>query len=233
MERADVRMIQARDDLRFAREALTTIRIVGQMCRQRLDGDDAIQADIEGAIHLTHAAGGDERLDFVRTEGAADEPARHCRLPEPANGAGQRTVDGRLFDEVRRTQSTVDERLDFAAQREVGATGAAQECRALGGIAFERLVIEPLDLPPSSASHFFSNSRSSQAFASPQSRATVTADTLRTSAVSSTVSPPKKRSSTILLLRASNAARVVSASSSATRSADGWREMPIASSSGT
>ena len=51
------------------------------------------------------------------------------------------------------------------------------------------------------------NAFSSHAFASFQSRMTVSGDTFRTVAVSSTLSPPKKRSSTTLPFRSSILAR--------------------------
>ena len=67
------------------------------------------------------------------------------------------------------------------------------------------------------------SSRSSHAFASFQSRMTVSTDTLRTVAVSSTLSPPKNRSSITRLFRSSTFASSASASSRATRSCPGAR----------
>ena len=82
VERADVRMIQAGDDLRFALKPLAAVRIVRQMFRQGLDRDGAVQAGVEGAIDLAHAARGDQRLDIigarrcVRQSGQAPTAAR-------------------------------------------------------------------------------------------------------------------------------------------------------------
>ena len=97
VERADVRMIQAGDDPGFALEACDALRVVRQMLGQRLDGDGAVQARIDGAIHLTHAARGDQGLQLVRTEDTSDEPARNRRCLEPANRGGETTVAGRSF----------------------------------------------------------------------------------------------------------------------------------------
>ncbi len=77
VERADVRMIEAGDDARFAPEALLTIRVIRELPGKRLDGDGAVQACIDGTIHLAHAAGGDQRLHFVGAEDTSNEPAGH------------------------------------------------------------------------------------------------------------------------------------------------------------
>ena len=61
-------------------------------------------------------------------------------------------------------------------------------------------------------------SRRSQAFAVFQSRMTVSGETFKTSAVSSTVRPPKNLNSTTWLIRASNVASALSASLRATKS---------------
>jgi hypothetical protein len=68
------------------------------------------------------------------------------------------------------------------------------------------------------AGHHFFKCRSSHIFANFQSRLTVSRETFKTSAVSSTLSPPKKRSSTTRLLRSSTSANASSASLSATTS---------------
>src|SRR5262245_31426222 len=70
-------------------------------------------------------------------------------------------------------------------------------------------VVQPLNLPPSLRVHVRAprwNSRRSHTLANLQSRITVSDEILRTSAVSSTLSPPKKRSSTTRLFRGSTAA---------------------------
>ncbi len=65
VERADVWMIQAGDGLCFAVEALAQIGAVGKVGGENLDGDDAIEACVPGAIHLSHSARTDGGEDFV------------------------------------------------------------------------------------------------------------------------------------------------------------------------
>ncbi len=100
VERADVRMVQARDDARFTLEPLPAVRIVRQMFRQCLDRDRAVQARIDSAIHLAHAACADERLQIVGAEGASHQPARRGSRREPADRAGQSAGHRRLFHEA-------------------------------------------------------------------------------------------------------------------------------------
>ena len=93
MERADVRMVQAGDDPGFPLEAFDALRVVRQVLGQRLDGDGAVQARIDRAIHFTHAARGDQGLQLVRTEDTSDEPAGNRRRPpagEPRSPADRR-----------------------------------------------------------------------------------------------------------------------------------------------
>src|SRR5216110_1747018 len=64
-ERADVRMLQARNGARFAVESFGKVR------RQDLDRDGAIEPRIARAIDLAHAAGSERRDDLVRPEAYA------------------------------------------------------------------------------------------------------------------------------------------------------------------
>ena len=68
VERADVRMSEAGDRARLAFEALAHVVAPVKRRGQDLDGDDAVEAGITGAIHLPHAAGPERRDDFVRAE---------------------------------------------------------------------------------------------------------------------------------------------------------------------
>ena len=58
VERADVRMAQLRDRLRFALEPCCP-RDRPRDARQDLDGDRAIQAGVARLVDLAHAAGAD------------------------------------------------------------------------------------------------------------------------------------------------------------------------------
>ena len=71
MERADVRMVQARDRLGFPLEPLAEIGIVGHMRQEHLDGDGAVQAGVGGLVDLAHAPSAEGRLDFVGAERGA------------------------------------------------------------------------------------------------------------------------------------------------------------------
>src|SRR5262245_33047601 len=101
VESADVRMIELRDRPRFAVEAFAEERIGCERLRKNLDGDDAVQAGIAGAIHLAHAAGSQCGLDLVRAEPAACGQ-RHSRsgFYSHYNQIGSSmTSAGRLSDE--------------------------------------------------------------------------------------------------------------------------------------
>jgi hypothetical protein len=75
VERADVRMIEGRDRTNLAVETLAKAR------RADLDGDRTIQALIDGAKHLSHAAGTQQRLHPIDTELPARlQHGRCCRL---------------------------------------------------------------------------------------------------------------------------------------------------------
>ena len=57
----DVRMVERREDLRFALEAREPIGIVANDVGQDLDRDVAFQLRVARAIHLAHAAGAERR----------------------------------------------------------------------------------------------------------------------------------------------------------------------------
>src|SRR5439155_5762465 len=115
----------------------------------------------------------------------------------------------------------------------VAATGLASD-RHRPGVGLHRGTRLSAVLAENAYSERLSlSSRYSHALARFQSRMTVKGERLRTSAVSSTLSPPKNRSSTTLLLRSSNFARFSSASSKATRSRLRSRDTTTASSSPT
>ena len=68
VERADVRMVERRDRPRLALEALADCGFGGELRRQHLDRDVAIEPRVAGAIHLAHAAGAEQRDDLVGPE---------------------------------------------------------------------------------------------------------------------------------------------------------------------
>ena len=56
IERDDVWMVQARDRLRFALEALEAGGVGGHVGVKNLEGHVAIEARVAGAVHLAHSA---------------------------------------------------------------------------------------------------------------------------------------------------------------------------------
>ena len=68
----DVRMVQRREDFRFALESRQPLGIAGHRRRQHLDGDAALQIGVGRPIDLAHAARADLGGDFIRTEAGAD-----------------------------------------------------------------------------------------------------------------------------------------------------------------
>ena len=71
-ERADVGMVDLRDEPRFALEAGETIGIVGERRREDLDGDVSSKASVARTIHLAH--------------GAVTQQADNLISPEPVAG---------------------------------------------------------------------------------------------------------------------------------------------------
>src|SRR5712692_2245341 len=63
-----IRMVERAQDAGFVLEALQAIRVAGKYRRQNLDGDRAIEPRVARAIHFSHAARTQGRLDFVRPE---------------------------------------------------------------------------------------------------------------------------------------------------------------------
>ncbi len=56
VKHGDMRMIERRDDARFAEQAFMSARRIRQMRRQKFDGYQAIEAGVAGFIHNPHAA---------------------------------------------------------------------------------------------------------------------------------------------------------------------------------
>jgi len=105
----DVRMIQRREEIGLPREPRQTIRIAGEKRRQNLERDLARQPAVARQIHLAHAAGADERDDFVAAEPGAWLEShdsrwnyRHAvRAAASRSGRSPRSEDaGILFDNL-------------------------------------------------------------------------------------------------------------------------------------
>ena len=72
VDRGDVRMIQRREGLGFARETRQSVGVGGERVGQHLDRDVAIQLRVARPIHLAHAAGPKGGQDFVRAKTCAE-----------------------------------------------------------------------------------------------------------------------------------------------------------------
>jgi len=80
VQRADVRVIQPGDGLRFALEPRPAVRVRGDLGREDLDGNRAVEAGITGLVDLAHPAGPNGGLDLVRAEaGTGREGHRGAR----------------------------------------------------------------------------------------------------------------------------------------------------------
>jgi hypothetical protein len=82
VERADVRVLERRDQPRLALEALAELRVGGERRRQDLQGDDAIETRVVGSIDLAHSALPERREDLIGAEAASGlehhEVSRFC-----------------------------------------------------------------------------------------------------------------------------------------------------------
>ena len=83
VDRADVRMIERRQQARFAREPGAALRIGGEVRGQNLDRDVATEPAVARAIDLAHAAGAERRDDRCRSR-AARPPGRGWSAVAPS-----------------------------------------------------------------------------------------------------------------------------------------------------
>ena len=68
MDGQDIGMVQGGSRLGFLLETTQTISVVGETGWEDFDRDPAIEAGIERAVHLTHAARPERTEDLIRTE---------------------------------------------------------------------------------------------------------------------------------------------------------------------
>ncbi len=78
VKRADVRMIQAGNNLGLALEALAAYRVVSKMRRKNLDSDGAVQARVSRPIHFPHSASTQRSDDLVRAQPRAVGQRHRC-----------------------------------------------------------------------------------------------------------------------------------------------------------
>ena len=68
VDAADMRMIERRDGARLALEPRAQVGIAGDVRREDLDGDAAIEPRVAGFVDFAHAASTQRADDFIRTE---------------------------------------------------------------------------------------------------------------------------------------------------------------------
>jgi hypothetical protein len=87
MKRRDIGMVQGGEHLRFAQQAGAAPRVSGKRIRQHLERDQAAEADVACAIHLSHAAGSDRADNLVgpdfRAGRQAHQPPRDISEASP------------------------------------------------------------------------------------------------------------------------------------------------------
>ena len=75
VDRGNVRMIQRGQDLSLALEPGQPLSILGELLRQDLDGNFALQSGVLGSVHLSHPALTDLLSDLVMGDGLAYQRA--------------------------------------------------------------------------------------------------------------------------------------------------------------
>ncbi len=85
-DRGDVRMLELREDLRFALEARQALLILRESRWQDLDRDFALQARVDRAVYLSHSAFAELGGDLVGAEALSDH-AVAILAPKPALSA--------------------------------------------------------------------------------------------------------------------------------------------------
>ena len=68
VEMRDVGVVERGEDFSFALKASEPIGIAGEMLRQNLQGNVALQPGVAGAIHLAHATDAQSSEDFIRPQ---------------------------------------------------------------------------------------------------------------------------------------------------------------------
>ena len=62
-------MIERRRRFRFLRESFDALAIVGEIVRKNFESDVASEAFVVRAIDIAHAAGADQRIESIRSDG--------------------------------------------------------------------------------------------------------------------------------------------------------------------
>jgi hypothetical protein len=103
VDRGDVRVIQGCERLRLPFEAHDAIGIGGKRVRQDLDRHLPAEGGVDGAPHLSHAAGADRCGDLVHAETRARGQGHVCWWitgAEPHPSPAERHATLRLADDI-------------------------------------------------------------------------------------------------------------------------------------
>jgi hypothetical protein len=87
IDRDDARMVQRGNRLRFTLESGQRVRIRGQLRRDRLQRDLAVELQILGDVDVSHPARPERALDAIVTERPADHGQYVARPPDTSNTA--------------------------------------------------------------------------------------------------------------------------------------------------
>ena len=71
-DRDDVRVVEAREQLRLAQEALSEAIVLRQVRSEQLERHPAFEAQVQRSVHVGHPTTAEERLDPVASEVGAD-----------------------------------------------------------------------------------------------------------------------------------------------------------------
>ena len=135
----DVRVVERRQDLRFAFESRKALGIGGECARQDLDGDVSPEAGIVGPIYFPHSAGPERRNHVVVAQATATRQSGRGvavglrqagrLLPSAINNSGARSQRSEIAGSIRREQS-----FDIPPQSVVlGDHGCRNATRSEGG----------------------------------------------------------------------------------------------------
>ena len=140
VDRADVRMIERREQLCLALEARDAVGIGRESIREKFQRDIAVEPRIARAIHLAHAARAESRHELIRAHDAPDLLA---------------TCTGRIeqhrcrrFEKSSSLRARREQRFDLDAQPAVGPAGLRYIRLPLGAVACERFLEDALHPRP-------------------------------------------------------------------------------------
>ncbi len=142
VERADVRVRQRGNRSGLAREPRAQLRLERDAGGHDFDCNRTIEADINGAEDLAHAAGAEETLDSIGTKRRAATDVRTVREER------RRRCPDRAIQDHRRPVLT-EQRLDFLPERRISCAGFAEKLVAPRRIAIDSQLVDPCDLLPS------------------------------------------------------------------------------------